>query len=108
MITSNGLLQLGFKREEFGLQDNSDGKGVFIAQWKSVQPQPSKAEIETAHAEWQAEHDSQEYARNRKAEYPSLDDLIVALWEGVVEERMASVTQLEALRQAVKLKYPKG
>ena len=107
MITSNGLLQLGFKREEFGLQDNSDGKGVFIAQWKSVQPQPSKAEIETAHAEWQAEHDSQEYARNRKAEYPSLDDLIVALWEGVVEERMASVTQLEALRQAVKTKYPK-
>ena len=34
--------------------------------------------------------------------------LDLALWEGVVEERMASVTQLEALRQAVKLKYPKG
>ena len=107
MITSNGLLQLGFKREEFGLQDNSDGKGVFIAQWKSVQPQPSKAEIETAHAEWQAEHDSQEYARNRQAEYPSIDELVVALWEGVVEERMASVTALEGLRQAVKDKYPK-
>ena len=108
MITSNGLLQLGFKREEFGLQDNSDGKGVFIAQWKSVQPQPSKAEIETAHAEWQAEHDSQEYARNRQAEYPSIDELVVALWEGVVEERMASVTALEGLRQAVKDKYPKS
>ena len=83
MITSNGLLQLGFKREEFGLQDNSDGKGVFIAQWKSVQPQPSKAEIETAHAEWQAEHDSQEYARNRQAEYPEIGDQLDMLWHAI-------------------------
>ena len=58
-------------------------------------------------AEFQAEYDAQAYSRNRQAEYPSLDDLIVALWEGVVEERMASVTQLEAARQAVKAKYPK-
>ena len=43
----------------------------------------------------------------RKAEYPSVDELIVALWEGVVEERMAAVTKLEIKRQAVKAKYPK-
>ena len=48
-----------------------------------------------------------DYARNRKAEYPSTDDLIVALWEGVVEERMASIMELEVQRQAVKAKYPK-
>jgi hypothetical protein len=54
------------------------------------------------------EPDTSTYADKRKAEYPSIDELVVALWEGVVEERMASVTQLEALRQAVKLKYPKG
>jgi len=39
--------------------------------------------------------------------YPSVDELVVALWEGVVEERMASVTALEGLRQAIKTKYPK-
>ena len=84
MITSNGLLQLGFKREEFSLQDNSDGKGVFIAQWKSVQPQPSEAEIETAHAEWQAEYDSQEYARNRAEAYASTgDQLDMQYWDSV-------------------------
>ena len=33
---------------------------------------------------------------NRKAEYPSVNELMVALWEGVVEERMAAVTKLEA------------
>jgi len=48
-----------------------------------------------------------DYARNREAEYPSLNDLIVALWEGVVEERMASIMELEVQRQAVKEKYPK-
>ena len=108
MITSSGLEQLGFTPEvDFSLQDDSDGNGVYIAQWNSASPQPSEAEIETAHAEWQAEYDAQEYARNRQAEYPSIDELIVALWEGVVEERMASVTALEGLRQAVKAKYPK-
>ena len=108
MITANGLRKLGFKTpEDFSLQNNSDGTPTFIAEWNSALPQPSEAEIETAHNEWQAEYDSQEYARNRQAEYPSLDELVVALWEGVVEERMASVTALEALRQAVKTKYPK-
>ena len=49
----------------------------------------------------------EEYAQKRIAEYPTMDEMIIALWEGVVEERMAAVTKLEAKRQAVKLKYPK-
>jgi len=62
-------------------------------------------DVETARL--QAEHNSQEYARNRQAEYPSLNELIVALWENVVEERAASVIELEAKRQEIKTKYPK-
>jgi len=53
-----------------------------------------------------AAHDA-DHTWKRKAEYPSIDDITVALWEGVVEERMAAVTQLEIKRQAVKAKYPK-
>ena len=107
-ITSVGLQKLGFTpKTDYVLQDNSDGNGVFIVEWKSESPQPSEAEIETAHAEWQVEWDAQEYARNRQAEYPSINDLIVALWENVVEERAASVISLEATRQAIKAKYPK-
>jgi len=53
------------------------------------------------------EPDTSTYADKRRGEYPSIDELVVALWEGVVEERMASVTRLEGLRQAVKAKYPK-
>jgi hypothetical protein len=106
MTSANGLIKLGFTPEiDFSLQD--DGSGAYIREWNSDKPQPSSEAIETAHAEWQAEYDSQAYARNRKAEYPSIDELVVALWEGVVEERMASVTALEILRQAIKQKYPK-
>jgi len=47
------------------------------------------------------------YDMLRKQEYPSIDELTVALWEGVVEERMQAVTALESKRQAVKTKYPK-
>ena len=107
MITSTGLRNLGFvSLTDYVLQD--DGAGVFIAEWNSASPQPTEAEIEAAHAEWQAEYDSQEYARNRQAEYPSLNELIVALWENVIEERAASVIELEAKRQDVKTKYPKS
>jgi len=106
MITANGLIQLGFEvTTDFTLQN--DGDGVYIKEWLSDKPKPTTADIEVAHAEWQSEYDAQEYARNRKAEYPSIDELIVALWEGVVEERMAAVTSLEGKRQAVKTKYPK-
>lgn len=68
------------------------------------------SEIETREAEAKthlAKKAKTQYQRDRQAEYPSIDELIVALWEGVVEERMASVTALEGLRQAVKTKYPK-
>ena len=82
MITANGLQQLGFKIDtDFVLQD--DGAGAYIKEWNSASPQPTEAEIETAHAEWQAKHDSQEYARNRQAEYPEIGDQLDMLWHAI-------------------------
>jgi hypothetical protein len=106
MITSKGLVKLGFEPSiDFVLQN--DGNETYIRDWNSSSDRPTTADIEAAHAVWQAEYDAQEYARNRESEYPSIDELVVALWEGVVEERMAAVTSLEGKRQAVKTKYPK-
>jgi len=107
MITANGLIQLGFTPDvDFRVEDH--GSGAFIKEWKSTSPQPSDAEIEAADAEYQTAWNAQEYARKREPEYPSINDLIVALWENVVEERASAVVSLEAKRQAVKTKYPKG
>ena len=105
-ITSQGLEHLGFTPHKDYVLRN-DGDGVYIDQWNSASPQPSVDEIETAHAEWQAEQDATQYQRNRQAEYPTLAELTVALWENVVEERAQSVVALEGKRQAVKAKYPK-
>ena len=103
MITAKGLQQLGFEsRVDFRLYNNSDGNGQQM-EWLSDQPQPSESEIAVGQAAW----DAQEYSRNRQTEYPPINELVVALWEGVVEERMAAVTLLEGKRQAVKAKYPK-
>ncbi len=106
MITSNGLQKLGFvSGVDFTLQD--DGQGVYIKEWNSASPQPTESEIETAHAEWQAEYDAQAYARSRKSEYPTTESLVIALWEAVIEERMASSIALQGKRTAIKEKHPK-
>ena len=83
MITAHGLMKLGFKPDvDFGLQD--DGAGPYIKEWKSASPQPTEAEIETAHAEWQAEYDAQDYARARETAYASTgDQLDMQYWDSV-------------------------
>ena len=49
----------------------------------------------------QAAHNASEYERNRKAEYPPLSELIVALYDS--DDKAA----VDEKRAAVKLKYPK-
>jgi hypothetical protein len=106
MSTLNKALKhLGFKNEDFTLQNN-DGVDEII-EWNSESPQPTEAEIEQAKIDWEAGWNSTQYQRDRAAEYPSIDALVVALWEGVVEERMAAVTALETIRQEIKSRYPK-
>jgi hypothetical protein len=65
--------------------------------------QPSKADIQAKLDELQAAEDSKQYQRDRKAEYPSLQDCIHALLDGG-----DTLTDLQAARQVVKDKYPKG
>jgi hypothetical protein len=72
----------------------------------SADEKPTQEWLETELKSQQDAYDN-DYARKRRAEYPSMDELIVALWESVVEERMAAVTALEAVRQAVKSAHPK-
>ena len=100
---SKALKHLGF--EDFVLQNN-DGVDEII-EWHSELPQPTQEAIDQAKIDWQAEQNANQYKRDRAAEYPSIEALVVALWEGVVEERMSAVTALEAIRQEIKSRYPK-
>jgi ABC-type branched-subunit amino acid transport system substrate-binding protein len=103
MITNIGLKQLGFTDADYLLQDDGDGV-VYIAKWKSKErSQPTEAEIETAESEWQAEYDSQAYARARAKAYPSIGDQLDMQYHDQTE---GSRTWLDAV-EAVKEAYPK-
>jgi len=48
-----------------------------------------------------------DYVSLRERDYPSLDDLIVALWEQVVEDRSEVADEVQTAREVVKAKFPK-
>ena len=62
--------------------------------------------------EWILDTDSDEYkslhAVKRKPLYPTTDELIVALWEKVMENRPESADKLQTLRESVKQQIPKS
>ena len=67
------------------------------------QAQPTDAAIAAKIVELQAAHDAAAYARDRQAAYPSIQDCIHALLDGG-----DTLTDLQALRAAVKSANPKG
>jgi len=48
-----------------------------------------------------------DYVALRERDYPSLDDLIVALWEQVVEDRPEVADEMQTAREVVKERFPK-
>jgi len=70
-------------------------------EWMEGTSEISKADIQTKMNELQAEYEAKEYQRKRQAEYPSVQDLVVALYD--TDDKAA----IEAKRAEVKLKYPK-
>jgi hypothetical protein len=95
---------LGLNRNTYRLTQ-SNPPHEFIS-WDGPDPQPTQEELEAAWTQIQTAYDN-DYARKRKAEYPSIDELTVSLFEAVVEERLASSIDIQARRVAVKNKYPK-
>lgn len=77
--------------------------------WLESVPKPS---VEDLTAKWETIKDEVKMrrvsqARSVPGKYPSKEDLIVALWEMVVENRPESAQELQAVREQVKAEYPK-
>lgn len=66
-------------------------------------PQPSQAELDTEVQRLQTEWEAQEYKRNRKAEYPPVEDYL----DGIVKDNQTQIDKYIADCKAVKEKYPK-
>ena len=81
------------------LQD--DGDGAYIKEWNVAEVQPTEEQLDALESQANdLEALNQVYA-NRKAESPSVQDLVVALYD--TDDKAA----IEAKRAEVKAKYPK-
>ena len=81
----------------------SDSKNKIYANLviHSDDDKPTEKELTDALEKRQSDFDAQDYARKRQAEYPSIAELTVALYD--TDDKSA----VEAKRAAVKAKYPK-
>lgn len=84
------------------------GQDLAQLEWLSGDiPRPSDAEIQAELARLIAAWDAAQYRRDREQAYPSLEAILVALWEQVIEGRPATAAQLQVLREEIKQRYPK-
>ena len=75
-----------------------DSTGAFDIDGNSVEINQSLVDEEAARL--QAEYDSQEYARKRKAEYPSIEECVHAILDDDLDA-------LQEKRAEIKARYPK-
>ena len=82
------------------LQDNSDGKGVFIAEWNLDIPKPTMAQLDAFEAQANIVESNQAQVQNRIKEYGSIAEQIEYITENGLDAWQSKV-------QAIKNKYPK-
>jgi len=85
-----------------GAQFSLSGEDLDTLTWENGETPISKSDIEAKMAELQAEYDAEQWKRDRLTEYPNHNDCIHALLDGG-----DTLTDLQAIRQATKLKFPK-
>ena len=85
----------------FGWSDSNNKVYANLIIHDDSKTKPTEKELTDALAKQQSDFDAQEYARNREAEYPSIAELTIALYD--TDDKAA----IDAKRAAVKAKYPK-
>ena len=96
MITTADALQSLKPKAEWVLRGD-------VLEWlDAVQTEPTQSEIDAEVIRLQAEYDSQEYARNRKAEYDQLNQFEMQF----DDKRDGTTTWVDKINE-IKARYPK-
>ena len=82
------------------LKDNSDGKGVFIAEWNLDIPKPTMAQLDAFEAQANIVESNQTQVQKRIKEYGSIAEQIEYITENGIEAWQTKVNSIKA-------KYPK-
>ena len=85
----------------FGWSDSKNKVYANLVIHDDSKTKPTDKSLTDALAKQQSDFDAQEYARKRQAEYPSIQELVVGLYD------LDDKADIVAKRAAVKAKYPK-
>jgi len=84
----------------FGWSDSTNKVYANLVIHDASKEKPTQEFLESELARLQSEHDAKEYARLRKAEYPSIEECVHAILDDDLEA-------LQAKRAEIKARYPK-
>ena len=81
------------------LQDNSDGNGVFIAEWNLDIPKPTMAQLDAFETQANIVESNQAQVQNRIKEYGSIAEQIEYITENGIEAWQSKVNSIKAKYQ---------
>jgi hypothetical protein len=91
-------------RKDVKLEDNSDGKGVFITEWNLDIPKPTMAQLDAFEAQANEVERINNIRNQRAKSYPSIQEqLDLQYWD-----KVNGTSNWQNAINAVKAQYPKG
>ena len=86
--------QVDFSKEVL-LQDNSDGKGVFIAEWNLDIPKPTMAQLDTFEVQANIVEQNEVIKATRKNLYGPLDKQLEEIYDNGIDSWKARIAQIK-------------
>jgi len=77
------------------LQENSDGKGVFIAEWNLDIPKPTIAQLDAYEAQANIIEQNEVIKNTRKNLYGPLDKQLEEIYDNGIDSWKARITQIK-------------
>jgi len=77
------------------LQDNSDGMGVFIAEWNLDIPKPTMAQLDAFEAQATTYENNQRIIGTRKALYGSWESQLEEIYDNGIDSWKARIAQIK-------------
>ena len=78
------------------LQDNSDGKGAFIAEWNLSIAKPTLEQLDAFEAQATTYENNQKIIATRKSLYGSWDKQLEEIYDNGIESWKARIAQIKA------------
>jgi len=77
------------------LQDNSDGKGVFIAEWNLDIAEPTQAQLDALESQAQTYENNQQIIATRKKLYGSWESQLEEIYDNGIDSWKARIAQIK-------------